>query len=54
MSNKTKAKEFDFLAKVLFLGDSMVGKTAIMDRFVKGKFEANGMATLGLLSFYFC
>ena len=37
--------------KVVFLGDSGVGKTSIMRRFVQGTFEAEGSATVGAAFF---
>jgi len=46
-------KQFDFLAKVLFLGDSQVGKSCIISRFVDGKFKAVETTTLGLFFILF-
>ena len=38
----------DFQFKILFLGDSEVGKTSILVRYAEGKFESNGLPTLGV------
>ena len=34
--------------KILFLGDSSVGKTAFIIRFCDGKFEEDSLTTIGL------
>ena len=38
----------DFQFKILFLGDSEVGKTSILVRYAEDKFESNGLPTLGV------
>lgn len=38
----------DFLVKTLLVGDSGVGKTAIMKRFTDGTFEPTYMSTIGV------
>ena len=38
----------DFQFKILYLGDSEVGKTSILVRYAEGKFESNGLPTLGV------
>ena len=41
------AKAYDFLFKLLLIGDSDVGKTAILRRFVEGSFT-DTIATIGM------
>jgi Ras-related protein Rab-1A len=38
----------DYLAKVVVCGDSGVGKTCLLKRFVKGEFESNSLTTIGV------
>lgn len=38
----------DFIFKILSLGDSEVGKTSILVRYSDGKFDTNGLPTLGV------
>lgn len=42
------AKQFDFLFKLLLIGDSGVGKTSIIYRFVENKFESSFITTIGI------
>lgn len=39
---------YDWLVKVIVLGDSGVGKTNILTQYCDGKFSANYMATIGV------
>lgn len=41
-------EEFDFLQKIIIIGDSGVGKSNILLRFSKGTYTENHMATIGL------
>eukprot|EP00117_Sycon_ciliatum_P029042 scpid79539/ scgid23216/ Ras-related protein Rab-27A len=40
--------DYDYLIKLLALGDSGVGKTSLLSRFVNGAFDANIGTTIGL------
>jgi len=42
---------YDFLAKVLIIGDSGVGKTCLLLRFCENNFTTSHLATIG--NFYF-
>ena len=42
------AKQFDFLFKFLLIGDSGVGKTCIIYRFVENKFDSSFVTTIGI------
>ena len=39
---------YDFQFKILFLGESQVGKTSIILRYTENKFESNSLSTLGM------
>lgn len=39
--------EFDHVYKLILVGDSSIGKTSLMNRFVRNKFEDGGKATTG-------
>ena len=41
-------QEYDWLVKVIILGDSGVGKTNILSRFCDEKFTVTHMATIGV------
>lgn len=41
-------KQFDFLFKLLLIGDSGVGKTCIIFRFVENKFNPSFITTIGI------
>jgi len=43
-----KASEFDHLIKIVFVGDSAVGKSSILLRFTEGHFDQNVAATIGV------
>ena len=45
--NKTKEKNENKLLKIITLGDSGVGKTCILRRFVTGKFDKNTLSMIG-------
>ena len=42
---------YDFLAKVLIIGDSGVGKTCLLLRFCENNFTTSHLATIGNISF---
>ena len=41
------AKKYDHLVKLMLIGDSGVGKTAILVRFVENEFTPSFMTTIG-------
>ena len=41
-------KEYDYLFKILILGDSFVGKTNMLKRFLHGEFDTNTKETVGV------
>ena len=41
------ARQFDLVYKVLIIGDSSVGKTALLTRFCEGRFQSSFMSTVG-------
>jgi len=46
--NSYQKKDYDLLVKILLLGDSGVGKSAIMLRFTEDRFTEDLMSTIGL------
>lgn len=42
------AGQFDYLFKLVLIGDSGVGKTCIIFRFVENKFDASFITTIGI------
>jgi len=47
-SRKKEPASYDFMVKLLILGDSATGKSAIMDRFCESVFSTNHIATIGV------
>ena len=45
---KMAKKSYDFLFKLLLIGDSSVGKTAILLRFSDDSFSPNFISTIGI------
>jgi Ras-related protein Rab-1A len=43
-----KMEEYDYLIKVLLIGDSGVGKSCLLLRFVDDRYESNYIATIGI------
>ena len=43
------AKTYDFLFKVLLVGDAGVGKTCVLDRYAGGAFYSTYISTIGEL-----
>ena len=48
MSGTSKVVEPDFLAKVIIIGDSGVGKTNLLTKFCEGVFKDSYVATIGV------
>jgi small GTP-binding protein len=46
--NKGKEEEFDYLQKIIIIGDSGVGKSNVLLRYSEGKFVENYMMTIGI------
>ena len=44
----SKPNEFDFLVKVVLIGDASVGKSSLMLRYVDDTFEDNYICTIGV------
>ena len=42
------ASDYDYLFKVIILGDSGVGKTAVLNRFTDGDFRETDVSTIGV------
>ena len=45
---KTKMEDFDYLRKIIIIGDSGVGKSNMLLRYSKGQFVENFMMTIGI------
>jgi small GTP-binding protein len=41
-------EEYEMMAKVILIGDSSVGKTNIMSKYLKNQFNENSKATVGV------
>jgi GTPase SAR1 family protein len=48
VSQRLDSTKFDFLQKIIIIGDSGVGKSNILLRYSSGSFAENHMATIGL------
>ena len=48
-----KAHSYDYLVKVIIIGDSGVGKTCFLMRFVDDKFSSSHITTLGIFHLSF-
>ena len=44
----TEKKDYDYLFKILILGDSFVGKTNILKRFIHNEFDSTTKETVGV------
>ena len=51
---KQMAKEYDFLFKLLLVGDSEVGKTCVLFRYAQDGFRSTYISTIGELSCFHC
>lgn len=47
------AKAYDYLFKLLLIGDSGVGKTCVLFRFAEDQYNATFISTIGLLFILF-
>ena len=45
---KEKEKDIDYCFKIVLCGSSNVGKTKLIERFAKNKFEEHSRATVGV------
>jgi small GTP-binding protein len=45
---KTGDKDYDYFAKVVIVGDSAVGKTNLLLRFVNGEYVTTHITTIGI------
>ena len=52
--NKQMAKTYDFLFKLLLVGDSGVGKTCMLTRYTEDAFNSTFIPTYGELSCFHC
>jgi Ras-related protein Rab-1A len=41
-------KEYDYLFKILLIGDAAVGKSSILLKYTEGVFNTNYMSTIGI------
>ena len=48
MDNKLKEEEFDIIFKVIIIGDSNVGKSNLMRRYLNQEFSKETKATIGV------
>ncbi len=48
MSTLREAEIYDFLFKIVLIGDSGVGKSNILSRFTKNEFNLESKATIGV------
>lgn len=46
--NASAADDYDFLFKVILLGDSGVGKSNLLSRFARNEFSLGAQATIGV------
>ena len=47
-SKNTEQQSYDYLFKVLLIGDQQAGKSALLKRFADGSFSENYMTTVGV------
>jgi len=48
MSNKPKEEKYDYLIKLIIIGDSSVGKTNILSQYINKTFTNNSKSTVGV------
>ncbi len=46
--DKLIGNKFDYLLKIVLIGESNVGKTALLTRYIDKTFENNSKATIGI------
>lgn len=42
------SKEYDYIMKLILIGDASVGKTNILNKYLKNEFDPNSKSTLGV------
>ena len=45
---KDTGPDYDFLFKILLIGDSTVGKTSLLTRFIENTYSDDSIATIGI------
>ncbi len=48
-----KKEEYDYLIKLITIGDSSVGKSSIIIKYTANKFDTSMLATIGKLNFVY-
>ncbi len=48
MTSPKKTDKYDFMAKVIIIGDSGIGKTVLITRFCESTFKESYVATIGV------
>lgn len=48
MNSPKKTEKYDFMAKVIIIGDSGIGKTVLITRFCESTFKESYVATIGV------
>lgn len=48
MTSPKKSEKYDFMAKVIIIGDSGIGKTVLITRFCESTFKESYVATIGV------
>jgi Ras-related protein Rab-8A len=48
MNSPNKIEKYDFMAKVIIIGDSGIGKTVLITRYCESNFKESYIATIGV------
>lgn len=48
MSSQREQEDYDYLFKIVLIGDSGVGKSNLLSRFTKNEFNLESKATIGV------
>ena len=48
MANEREQEDYDYLFKIVLIGDSGVGKSNLLSRFTKNEFNLESKATIGV------